>query len=76
MHCENPINWSIIQSKRRGGFKTQIHQFYNEICGESYDFGAKLITDTDLRKAAILHENTLEEAEKVVSNYVMTIMGR
>lgn len=75
MHCENPINWSIIQSKRRGGFKTQIHQFYNEICGESYDFGAKLITDTDLRAAAVLHENKLEEAEKVVNDYVMTVMG-
>ena len=57
MHYADREKWMILQGKRQGFGNTPINVFYNEVCGESYDAGAKLITITDLKRAATLGPN-------------------
>lgn len=75
MHYNNSEKWSIMQGKRQGFGNTSQPVFYNEVCGESFDTGAKLLTVTDLRKAACLHENTIEEAVKHIGDYTQRIVA-
>lgn len=76
LHYSNPEKWSILLSKRAGAANTPIHVFYNEVCGESYDSGAKIITKTDLEKAAILPwENDSEECLKHLGDYIYRIVA-
>jgi hypothetical protein len=53
-HCENEENWQVIQRCRFNRNKMSQAEFYNEVCGESYDHGQKLISVTDLRAASVL----------------------
>lgn len=62
LHYRDPDKWGILLGKRQGSGNTPIHVFYNEVCGESYDTGSKLLTKTELEAAAVLHENKLELA--------------
>ena len=64
MHYANPDKWSILVGKREGRFNTPINVFYNEVCGESYDTGSKLVTVTDLKKASCLGPNDIDLAAK------------
>jgi hypothetical protein len=64
-HYANDTNWHLLQAKRRGEMQMQTFQFYNEVLGESYDTGAKLITLEDLRRAAVLGENRFETARMI-----------
>lgn len=74
MHYADPEKWAILQGKRMGFGRTSTNVFYNEVCGESYDLGAKLLTVTDLKRAAVLHENTIEAATAVMGNYVQRML--
>jgi len=53
-HCENQQAWTTLQQYRFNRNRASLAEFYNEICGESYDHGAKLISVTDLRHASVL----------------------
>ncbi|GHT33417.1 hypothetical protein FACS1894214_5200 [Planctomycetales bacterium] len=53
-HCEDDSAWTELQNKRFNRTKISEGVFYNEVCGESYDHGQKLISVTDLRNAAVL----------------------
>jgi hypothetical protein len=53
-HCESDQAWTTLQQYRFNRNKASEAEFYNEICGESYDHGAKLISVTDLRHVAVL----------------------
>ena len=53
-HCEDQQGWTTLQQYRFNRNRASEAEFYNEICGESYDHGAKLISVTDLRHAAVL----------------------
>jgi hypothetical protein len=53
-HCEDPSNWTKLQQSRFNRNRMSEAEFYNEVCGESYDHGSKLISVTDLKNAAIL----------------------
>lgn len=75
MHYADPEKWAILQGKRMGFGRTPINVFYNEVCAESYDRGAKLLTVTDLKQAATLHENTLEEALKAAGHYAQRVVA-
>jgi hypothetical protein len=75
MHYADEEKWMLLLSKRAGIGNTPIHVFYNEVCGESYDMGARLITQTDLRRAATLHDNDVHEALKTVGKYVYRILA-
>jgi hypothetical protein len=76
MHYAIPEKWQKVIDKRDGKGNTPRNVFFNEVCGQSYDAGAKLITDTDLRRAAILPwRNTLDEARKQIGEYTHRIVA-
>lgn len=75
MHYADPDKWAILLGKMRGVGNTPINVFYNEVCGESYDMGAKLVTQTDLKQAAVLHENTLEAAMRAADRYNIRVLA-
>lgn len=62
MHYGNYDKWRDLVGKKEGMFGTPANVFYNEVCGESYDVGSKLVTLTELQSAASLHPNTIEAA--------------
>lgn len=71
MHYASPEKWQKLVDKMNGKGNTPIHVFYNEVCGESWDSGSKLITVTDLKKAACLPwERTLEQAKNNSEGYI------
>jgi len=54
MHYASSEKWQKLVDKFTGKGNVPIHIFYNEVCGESWDSGSKLVTVTDLKKAASL----------------------
>ena len=51
-----------FSASSRGWENTTVAMFHNEVLGESCDVGSKLVTETDLRKVAILGPRTEEAA--------------
>lgn len=71
MHYASPEKWQKLVDKMNGKGNTPIHVFYNEVCGESWDSGSKLVTVTDLKKAACLPwERNLEQAKQHIDGYI------
>jgi hypothetical protein len=71
MHYASVEKWQILVDKMNGKGNTPIHVFYNEVCGESWDSGSKLVTVTDLKRAACLPwENKLDEAQNNIEGYL------
>jgi hypothetical protein len=56
-HCEEPKRWAKLLRKRQGWGNYTTAKFWNEVGGESYDFGSKVISETELRRAAVLPWN-------------------
>jgi hypothetical protein len=54
IHYSMKFKWANLLTKQGGGGNTGAHVFVNEVMGESYDTGAKLVTETDLKMAACL----------------------
>ncbi len=54
LHYANHEKWDILVGKQGGRNNTTPTTFLNEVCGESCDSGAKLVTETDLKLAANL----------------------
>lgn len=75
MHYGNEQRWKILTGKLEGMHNTPTHVFYNEVLGEGFDSGSKLVTITNLQQAATLHENTLQAAREVKDRYVRRIIG-
>ncbi len=79
IHYESADKWATLVGKR-DGWEAQPHTFYNEVLGESYDVGQKLITLTELQDAAILpwENNPLEPdpaALASVKNYSRRVLS-
>jgi len=71
MHYTDQEKWQTLIDKRDGRGNTPIHVFYNEVCGESWDSGSKLVTVTDLRKAACLSwECRVDSARDHIDGYL------
>jgi hypothetical protein len=71
MHYANPEKWMILLAKKEGRLNTPLYTFYNEVLGESWDTGSKLITISDLKRAATLPwERKLDEAKEHIGNYL------
>lgn len=71
MHYADPEKWQKLVDKMHGKGNTPIHVFYNEVCGESWDSGSKLVTVTDLKKAAILPwERKVDQARDHLGGYL------
>lgn len=76
MHYEDPTAWKVLVGKSRGMHNTPLHVFYNECCGESFDFGAKMVTQSDLQRVSkSLHENTDEAAMAVLDRYTLRVLA-
>lgn len=79
MHYSDASRWSELIGKQHGYGNVTMPQFYNEVLGESYDVGAKLLTKTDLEKASVLEwENEplhAAEALRHKGDYRVRIMG-
>ena len=74
MHYAKPEKWETLLGKQAGKGNTPLHVFFNEVCGESYDSGSKLVTITDLKRAATLPwPNAVDEATKHLNEYVYRI---
>lgn len=54
MHFADPEKWAELLAKRDGAGNTPLNVFYNEVCGESYDTGSRIVTLTDLKRACLL----------------------
>lgn len=54
MHYGNPEKWGVLLGKQRGDNNTTQTTFLNEVLGTSCDVGSKLVTLSDLKKAAVL----------------------
>jgi len=71
MHYADPEKWQKLVDKMHGKGNTPIHVFYNEVCGESWDSGSKLVTVTDLKKAAVLPwERKVDQARDHIGGYL------
>ena len=76
MHCEDRVKWAELISKRSGGGNTTVAQFYNDVLGEGYDVGSRLVTKTDLQAAAVLPwPNELAAAVAHRYEYDVVVMG-
>lgn len=70
MHYANDAKWATLLGKQAGRGNTPINVFFNEVCGESYDSGSKMVTITDLKRAAVLPwDNKVDEAIKCIDEY-------
>jgi hypothetical protein len=53
-HCEIPDAWTKLQQSRINRNEMTEAEFFNEVCGESFDHGQKLVSVTEIRRAATL----------------------
>lgn len=69
-HYGNPSRWKTLLDKRDGKNNTPTFAYHNEVCGESSDDGAEIITESDLVKACILPwECRVKQALEQVHRY-------
>jgi hypothetical protein len=54
LHYSQKEGWSSLLAKQAGADNYTRAKFDNEVLGESCDVGSKLVSDTDLRNAAVL----------------------
>jgi hypothetical protein len=74
MHYANAEKWETLVAKQAGRGNTPLAVFFNEVCGESYDSGSKMVTITELQRAARLPwANKIDEAIKSIGEYTYRI---
>lgn len=54
LHYGRADKWSELLAKQQGWGNTSTNVFYNEVLGESVDTGQKLVSETELKRAAVL----------------------
>jgi hypothetical protein len=76
-HYASREKWAELLARQAGAGNMTQAIFHNEILGESSDTGTKLVTRTDLKRAASLpHRNTFEQAEMVPrGDYIKVILS-
>lgn len=80
IHYASPERWGELLAKQSGQFGYNTARFYNEVLGEAYDVGTKLVNKTDLQRAACLpwdcRPDLAEEIARQVENkYDLVVMG-
>lgn len=73
IHYSHPNKWRILHGRMGGRYSTA--KFYNECLGEAYDLAYKVVSIDDLRKAATLGPNTLDEARRRCRDYRVVVAG-
>lgn len=76
-HYANPAKWRTLLSKQE---HMAANVFHNEVLGESYDTGSKLVTLTELKAAAILPwDNKPNDPDPAIferlDQYTMRVIG-
>lgn len=67
MHYASPVKWAVLVGKHQN---LPPNTFFNEVCGESYDAGSKLVTLTELKAACCLPwKNVADEAKAKLKAY-------
>jgi hypothetical protein len=75
-HYADHRKWDTLTAKKAGKFNTPFNVFLNEVCGEGCDLGSKLVTETDLKAAAILPwVNDPDIASNQVGAYLYKILS-
>lgn len=69
--------WREIQAKRQGFGNTTPAQFFNEVCGESYDSGSKLISIGDIKAAAqgLGPNGDIARVQKTLDDYTHRVLA-
>lgn len=77
LHYADHEKWGVLVGKMQGRNNTTPTTFLNEVCGESCDVGAKLLTQTDLKNAAVLPwpRRPTSGAVKSIGRYVRRILA-
>jgi len=75
MHFADAEKWAVLLGKRSGYDNTPEHVFYNEVCGESFDSGAKMVTKTELMNACRRRPNNLDHAASITGDYVQRVIS-
>lgn len=75
MHYAKPDKWAILLGKRQGLGNTTVPMFYNEVLGESFDAGMKLVTQSELQEAGCLHENNEQIALTTIHLYDYRVLA-
>lgn len=76
LHYAEPRKWKALVGKMNGAANTPLYMFYNEVCGEAFDSGSRLITVADLKRAACLGQpNSHKEALKHLDSYSLRILA-
>ena len=76
LHYANPEKWDLLVGKLEGRGNTTITTFLNEVCGESHDEGSRLLTETDLKGAAVLPwPNDWRQASENIGGYVRRVLA-
>lgn len=77
LHACRPAKWRRLVGKmnQAEGFTTA--RFYNEVLGEPYDVAVKLLSEPEIRAAAVLGPRTAPEAQirAVASRYRFVALG-
>lgn len=80
-HYGDVEKWGTLVGKREGRGNTPVNVFYNEVCGESYDTGSRIVTITELKQACLLPwDNTIDDTHprngKVkLSDYIFRVLA-
>lgn len=75
LHFSDPEKWAVLLGKRDGYGNTAEHVYYNECCGESFDSGAKMLTQTELIAACESRPNDLDYAASIAGRYIMRVIS-
>ncbi len=75
MHYADPEKWGVLLGKRAGFGLTTDAMYWNEVCGESYDEGARLITQTELKRACTNRPNNLSYAAGHIGDYIHRVIS-
>ncbi len=76
MHYASQEKWDALVGKMNGRANTTPTTFLNEVCGESCDQGAKLVTVSELKAACVLPwPRKAAEAKKHIKGYVRRILS-
>ena len=72
MHCEDPRKWHRIVTQSNG---IDQQTYYNEILGEPFDSATRLVTETDLRRAAVLDPLDVENLSFCKEKYIYRVVA-
>lgn len=70
MHYADNIKWATLLGYRQ----TNLVVYHNEVCGESYDLGSRLVTQTELKAACDNRPNCVEACDENYSQYIERVV--